>query len=94
MTNPTEQRLPDGADTFQPVVNRRAGYMDNKLAWLRDWLTRHPDATLASGEGGLLLDALNRAEIEREACYDAWQRADGDRMVLLQRLQSTQPDTA
>lgn len=48
-----------GADQFQPT-NHRAGYQTDKLAWLMQWLTDHPDADLRSGEGKVL-----RMEIER-----------------------------
>jgi hypothetical protein len=61
MSAPTDCR---GADQFQP--NHRAGYGD-RLAFLVDWLTRHPDATLASGEGKVLLDEIVRlrAQVDR-----------------------------
>jgi hypothetical protein len=52
------------ADTFQPT--HRAGYGD-RLAFLMQWLTDHPDATLASGEGRVLLDEITRlrAQVDR-----------------------------
>ena len=61
MSAPTDCR---GTDQFQP--NHRAGYGD-RLTFLLQWLTDHPDATLASGEGRVLLDEINRlrAMVER-----------------------------
>jgi hypothetical protein len=49
---------------FQPV--HRAGYGD-RLEFLVDWLTRHPDADLRSGEGKVLLDEIVRlrAQVDR-----------------------------
>jgi len=55
MSAPTDCR---GADQFQPT--HRSGYHTDKLAWLMAWLTDHPDATLASGEGRVLRDEINR----------------------------------
>lgn len=55
----------DGA--FGGVHSHRAGYGDDKLQRVVNWLRDHPTATLASGEGALLLaenDRL-RAAIER-----------------------------
>ena len=54
-------------DTFNAPV-RRTGYDDesDRLARIRAWLTRYPDATLASGEGGVLLRALERAANDSE----------------------------
>jgi hypothetical protein len=46
------------ADTFQPT--HRAGYHTDRLAFLMQWLTDHPDATLASGEGKVLRDEIVR----------------------------------
>jgi hypothetical protein len=46
------------ADQFQPT--HRSGYHTDKLTWLMAWLTDHPDATLASGEGRVLRDEINR----------------------------------
>jgi len=58
MSAPTDCRTDAKGDgQFQPV--HRAGYGD-RLAFLVDWLTRHPDATLASGEGKVLLDEIVR----------------------------------
>jgi hypothetical protein len=47
----------DGA--FGGVTSHRAGYGD-KLARVEAWLRRHPDATLASGEGAVLLQEIDR----------------------------------
>lgn len=69
MSAPTE-----GQDQFKPLVNHRAGYgtVDERLTWLLEWLTRHPDATLMSGEGALLVqhirslqDRITQLEQER-----------------------------
>jgi hypothetical protein len=68
MSAPTDCR---GADQFQP--NHRAGYGD-RLAFLVDWLTRHPDATLASGEGKVLLDEINRLRVVAQANYANMER--------------------
>ena len=48
----------DGA--FGGVQSHRAGYGDDKLQRLTDWLRAHPTATLASGEGALLLGEIDR----------------------------------
>jgi hypothetical protein len=47
--------------------SHRAGYGD-RLARVEDWLRKHPDATLASGEGWVLLQKIDRlrAELLRE----------------------------
>lgn len=62
-----------GSDQFQPT--HRNGYRTDRLAWLLDWLRAHPDATLASGEGGLLAAHIARLEstIDRleATLYDA-----------------------
>jgi len=68
MSAPTDCRA---ADQFQP--NHRAGYGD-RLAFLVDWLTRHPDATLASGEGKVLLDEINRLRVVAQANYANMER--------------------
>lgn len=55
-------RAADGA--FGGVHSHRAGYGDDKLQRVINWLRERPLATLASGEGGLLLaenDRLNAA---------------------------------
>jgi hypothetical protein len=48
----------DGA--FGGLTNHRAGYGDDRLARLIDWLRAHPTATLASGEGALLLGEIDQ----------------------------------
>jgi hypothetical protein len=55
-----------GHDQFKTVVNRRAGYgsTESKTDRVIGWLTRHPDATLHSGEGGLLLRRIQDLEAE------------------------------
>lgn len=53
---------PTGQDQFKEVANRRAGYIKDRLGFLRRLLTVHPYATLASGEGRILLDELQRLE--------------------------------
>lgn len=59
--------------------SHRAGYGD-RLARVEDWLRRHPDATLQSGEGAVLL-----AEIDRL-------RAAIDRVRALHRSGFDHPD--
>ncbi len=51
----------DGA--FGGVTSHRAGYGD-KLQRVKDWLRRHPSATLASGEGAVLLAEIDRLRKE------------------------------
>jgi hypothetical protein len=68
MSAPTDCRA---ADQFQP--NHRAGYGD-RLAFLVQWLTDHPDATLASGEGKVLLDEINRLRVVAQANYANMER--------------------
>jgi len=67
------------ADNFQPV--HRAGYGD-RLAFLMQWLTDHPDATLASGEGRVLLDEIYRVRLVAQANYHNMERlgAEIDRL--------------
>jgi hypothetical protein len=60
------------ADTFQPT-NHRAGYGD-RLAFLMQWLSSHPDATLASGEGRVLLDEITRLRVVADANYRNMER--------------------
>ena len=57
-------KVADGA--FGGVQSHRAGYGDDRLARLIGWLRAHPTATLASGEGGMLVQhiLLLRARIE------------------------------
>jgi hypothetical protein len=68
MSAPTDCRA---ADQFQP--NHRAGYGD-RLAFLVQWLTDHPDATLASGEGRVLLDEVTRVRVVAQANYRNMER--------------------
>ena len=60
-----EQKPGDPADkaadgAFGGVQSHRSGYGDDKLARLTEWLRAHPTATLASGEGALLLAENDR----------------------------------
>jgi chromosome segregation ATPase len=55
----------DGA--FGGVTSHRAGYGD-KLTRVEDWVRRHPSATLASGEGAVLLAEIDRL---RKDSHDA-----------------------
>jgi hypothetical protein len=51
----------DGA--FGGVTSHRAGYGD-RLARVEEWLRKHPSATLASGEGAVLLAEIDRQSAE------------------------------
>ncbi len=65
--DPADKPLDAKADgAFGGVTSHRAGYGD-KLARVEDWLRRHPTATLASGEGAVLVQEIDqlRAAIER-----------------------------
>ncbi len=55
----------DGA--FGGVTSHRAGYGSDKLARVEEWLRKYPTATLASGEGAVLLQEIDRlrAAIDR-----------------------------
>jgi hypothetical protein len=84
MTDPTKPGDPadratdakaDGA--FQG--SHRAGYGD-RLARVESWLWKHPDATLQSGEGAVLLEEIDRL------------RAAIDRVWALHRTGSDHPD--
>jgi len=55
-----------GADTFV-AVNRRAGYGNDRLEWLLDYLARNPAASLQSGEGGVLAAEIHRLREARDA---------------------------
>jgi hypothetical protein len=70
MTAPTDCR---GADQFQPV--HRAGYGD-RLEFLMQWLALHPDATLQSGEGGVLWQEIVRLREMRDRVLALCERAD------------------
>ena len=43
-----------------PAENHRAGYHKDKLQYVMKWVRRHPDSTMASGEGKILLDEIDR----------------------------------
>jgi hypothetical protein len=47
----------DGA--FGGVTSHRAGYGD-KLQRVEEWLRKHPSATLASGEGAVLIQEIDQ----------------------------------
>ena len=70
------------ADQFQPT--HRAGYGD-RLAFLMQWLTDHPDATLASGEGRVLRDEINRVRVVAQANYANMERLGAE----VERLRET-----
>lgn len=55
-------------DHFQGA--RRAGYGEReaRLNKLLEWLERHPDSTLYSGEGRLLLEEIRRLEALLARC--------------------------
>jgi hypothetical protein len=57
----------DGA--FGGVTSHRAGYGD-KLQRVEDWLRRHPTATLASGEGAVLLAEIDQLRRQIEIFVD------------------------
>lgn len=66
----------DGA--FGGVHSHRAGYGDDKLQRVMNWLRERPLATLASGEGGLLLAEIDRLhvrnrQIDDEVWHHQWQ---------------------
>jgi len=72
MIDPTKPGDPadkqaDGA--FGGVTSHRAGYGD-KLQRVEDWLRRHPTATLASGEGTVLLAEIDRLRVENRELRD------------------------
>ena len=50
----------DGAFGGVQTHSHRAGYGDDRLARLVDYLRRNPRATLASGEGAVLLAEIDR----------------------------------
>lgn len=45
-------------DVFQPTVSHRAGYAQDRLAWVEYWARK--GGTLASGEGLVLVQELDR----------------------------------
>lgn len=68
--DPADRGVPE--DNFGNVQthathSHRAGYGDDKLTWLVDFLRRNPRATLASGEGALLLAEIDRLRVELSA---------------------------
>ena len=73
-------RAADGA--FGGVQSHRAGYGNDKLARLTEWLRAHPTATLASGEGALLLGENDRlrAAAKDSAYHYADARAEINRL--------------
>lgn len=50
-------KIADGA--FGGVTSHRAGYGD-KLQRVEEWLRKHPSATLASGEGAVLIQEIDQ----------------------------------
>ena len=70
----------DGA--FGGVHSHRAGYGDDKLARLVDYLRQRPSATLASGEGALLLAEIDRLRVAAKDSADHYAdaRAEIDRL--------------
>lgn len=58
-----------GLDAFKPAI-RRGILGDKKLEFLTDYLTRNPDATLGSGEGGILLKEINRLKRVEESLLE------------------------
>lgn len=73
-------RAADGA--FGGVHSHRAGYGDDRLERLIAYLRLHPTATLASGEGALLLGEIDRqhAAAKDSADHYADARAEIDRL--------------
>ena len=55
-----------GTDSFNTA--HRTGYGDEaeRTDRLIEWLTKHPDATLASGEARLLLNRIRELEAEHQ----------------------------
>jgi hypothetical protein len=60
-------KIADGA--FGGVTSHRAGYGD-KLQRVEDWLRRHPTATLASGEGAVLVQEIDQLRRQIEIFVD------------------------
>ena len=80
----SEQKPGDPADkaadgAFGGVQSHRAGYGDDKLARLTEWLRAHPTATLASGEGALLLGEIDRLRNELKTETETVQHLIGER---------------
>ena len=83
-----EQKPGDPADkaadgAFGGVQSHRAGYGDDKLARLTDWLRAHPTATLASGEGALLLGENDRLrdDLQKQADWADWAKGEMERLT-------------
>jgi hypothetical protein len=55
-----------------PAENHRAGYHKDKLQYVMEWVRRHPDSTLSSGEGKILLDEIDRLLEEIDPPEDSW----------------------
>ncbi len=97
MTDPIKpadpaDKIADGA--FGGVTSHRAGYGD-KLARVEAWLRRHPSATLASGEGAVLLAEIDRlrAAIERVRALHAPQEYTIWSGARLQRCTHSRDET-
>ena len=81
-----EQKPGDPADkaadgAFGGVQSHRAGYGDDKLQRLTKWLRVHPTATLASGEGALLLGENDRLrdDLQKQADWADWAKGEMER---------------
>ena len=74
-------RAADGA--FGGVQSHRAGYGDDKLQRLTEWLRAHPTATLASGEGALLLGENDRLrdDLQKQADWADWAKGEMERLT-------------
>lgn len=72
----------DGAFGGVQTHNHRAGYGDDRLARLVDYLRRNPRATLASGEGALLLAEIDRlhSDLRTQADWADWANGEIDRL--------------
>ena len=57
-----------------PAENHRAGYHKDKLNYVMAWVRRHPDSTMASGEGKILLDEIDRLQeiIDEQEDFIGW----------------------
>jgi hypothetical protein len=69
----------DGA--FGGVTSHRAGYGD-KLQRVEEWVRAHPSATLASGEGAVLLAEIDRLRDELDQAEKAYGTCDMENAVL------------
>ena len=70
-----------GIDQF---VSHRAGYGDDKLARVVDYLRRNPRATLASGEGTLLVAEIDRLrdDLHTQEPWVEWANREMDALRL------------